>query len=167
MVLVGAVFGGCLLCGGIGAALGIPAFITFQRRSRSAEVHPRLEHLFREAAVYYAGERVVDGVLRTHCTVGAATTPNAPGPNAVTIQFSSLPSFAVLEEIDDVGRFRYEIEAGPSRCDVGAGQPVYTFRARGDLDADGLTSLFEISVTTSSEGDLVRTPGLYIENELE
>ncbi len=44
---------------------------------------------------------------------------------------------------------------------------MYSFDAVGDLDGDSSTSLFEIAVGSNSQNTLMRTPGIYRQNELE
>ena len=53
-------------------------------------------------------------------------------------------------------------------CGHDPGDVLYTFRATGDLDGDGsVYSTFELAAGASEANELYRTPGMYIENELE
>ncbi|RLB57433.1 MAG: hypothetical protein DRJ42_00405 [Deltaproteobacteria bacterium] len=159
---------GCVPCTGVLAAIAIPAFINYVRRSNTAEATSNLRTLFAGAASYYEQERMgPDGTTQTHCTVGPAVTPNVPtdqkqvlGP--LDAAFSEL-GFAPFEPVF----FQYEIVAGPARCGHGPNEALYSFRAHGDLDGDGVTSLLELSVGTNEMGEVFRTPGFYVGQELE
>jgi hypothetical protein len=65
--------------------------------------------------------------------------------------------------------FRFEIDnPGSLQCHIPANTaPIYNLRAVGDLDADGTTSLFEVSVASTSDNELYRSRGFYIANESE
>ena len=72
--------------------------------------------------------------------------------------------FAIADPI----YFRYNIQGSADACSGTANNTmVYTFSAEGDLDGDTMTSLFEIAVGSSSQNVLIRTPGIYRQNELE
>lgn len=154
-------------CVGILAAVAIPSFIGYLRRSKTAEAEQNLRSLYAGAAAYYAEEHVgPDGTARTRCTVGPAVTSNVPGPQRTVL--SDLPdSFSALGFAPyDPVYFRYEIVSVPG-CDHPDGTPLYSFRARGDLDGDGATSLFELTAESELDGTLTRSRGIYREDELE
>jgi hypothetical protein len=64
--------------------------------------------------------------------------------------------------------YQYAIMGSTDAC---GGRPsnnmVYTFSAAGDLDGDMTNSNFEIAVGANEDNELYRSPGLFIENELE
>ncbi len=167
-----AIAGGVLLfllipCLGIAAAVAIPAFINYTRRARTAEAEAQLRALFEGASSYYSQERLgPDGTVQTRCTVAPETTPVPPSSDPTVLE-PLPPSFDALGWApSDPVYYQYSIEGGPSRCGVPAGEAVYTFRARGDLDGDGVQSVFELAAGSDEQG-LYRSPGLFIENELE
>src|SRR6185436_7836096 len=71
---------------GILAAIAIPAFIGYVRRSKTSEATSNLNNVFKASASYYAFERLqargLDALMAGSCTVGAVgNTPAAPTNN--------------------------------------------------------------------------------------
>jgi len=126
---------------GIMAAIAIPSFIGYTRRSKTAEATSNLSELALRVESY----RAEYGTYPT-----AAPTPLAP-PCAVKEMWNPTdPGWAQIGFAPaDPLAYSYEVEGNPMR---------YVIRARGDLDCDGTTSLFERSSDS---------PDPYIENELE
>ena len=161
---------------GILAAIAIPAFIGYMRRSKTSEAASNLKNMFQLASGYYSQENWANrgvtrtgGVAATACTVAAASTTNVPGAgktavdwSAEALSFQSL-GFAVADPV----YYRYLINGSMDACGRVANTDLYSFRAEGDLDGDGTTSLFEISAGSSSQNVLMRTPGIYRAQELE
>jgi len=164
---------------GILAALAIPAFISYIRRSKTGEATANLNSLFKSAASYYAQERTGRGTTSTtagFCTVGTSTTENppAPAPDQDKHQFETdpetYPNMAALGfTIADPVYYAYSITSdGVSTCGRTPGQTtVYTFTAHGDLDGDDTISTFELAAGTSAENELYKARGFYVENEVE
>jgi hypothetical protein len=48
-----------------------------------------------------------------------------------------------------------------------AGANVYSLRAHGNLDDDGVLSTFELQINADAAGDLVRSAGFFIDQETE
>ncbi len=156
----------CVPCTGILAAMGIPAFVGYTRRSKTAEATSMLSSLFRGAASYYNEERSGPAGILTHCTVDSATTPNAPGRTR-TLLGPLPPSFEALTfPGSDPVYYRYEIVSAGG-CNHSTNETLYTFRARGDLDGDGEQSLFELSAGTDNNNELFHPPDFHRENETE
>ncbi|HET8936445.1 MAG TPA: prepilin-type N-terminal cleavage/methylation domain-containing protein [Polyangiales bacterium] len=156
---------------GILAALAIPAFIGYVRRSKTSEATGNLNSLFKSAAAYMAAERTTQGMTATtstYCVVGADAinpTPTAnkqkytPQTNAQSLGFS----------IADFVYFGYGI-ANPTgaQCSVKANNDaVYTFYANGDLDGDSTLSTFELAAGTDGDNSLYHAKGFFINNEIE
>ncbi len=155
-------------CIGCIAAVAIPAFVGYLSRAKTAEATAHLEELYRGAAAYYAEEHFApDGTVLTRCTVGSAITSNVPSA-AKTALADVPPSFAALGvTLSDPVYYQYEIVSVPG-CDHPAGTPLYSFRAHGDLDADGTRSLFELSAASGSvDGELARSGAILRQSELE
>jgi type IV pilus assembly protein PilA len=162
---------------GILAALAIPAFVSYVRRSKTAEAGSNLRNLYQGAASYYGREHcttqgytvgaAATGI--TYCTVNSATTTNVPGTGKTQIDFTAEdPAFTGIGfTIADPVYYQYEINSLAPGCANGPGIALYDFRANGDLDGDGSPSLFELSAGSSTDNELARSPGLYITNELE
>jgi type IV pilus assembly protein PilA len=163
---------------GILAAIAIPAFINYARRAKTAEVGGNLAGMFVGAAAYYDEEHWGQGVARvaaaasTHCAfTGLADTANAPGVAKSTINFPALPTYAFWQvtgwEVADPVYYRYQAQ-GMGPCGLLAlNNSIYTFRAMGDLNGNGITSLFEMAVGSSEDNELYHAPGLYVANEIE
>lgn len=159
---------------GILAAIALPAFIGYVRRSKTSEATSNLKSLFTGAASYYNQERSTQGVAAVtsgHCTVNSAgPAPAAPPAGEKTrFDFTTIDSFEQLGfSIADPFYFAYEIATGTADCGLAAGSTtVYSFRAYGNLDGDVATSMFEMAVGSDTNNELYRAPGFYIVDELE
>ena len=157
---------------GILAALAIPAFIGYVRRSKTSEATGNLNSLFKSAASYMAAERSGQGLVgtgattATYCTVGSDTVTPVPGAskkqyvapaNAIALGFS----------VADFVYFGYGM-TGTDKCGWTANQSnVYTFLAHGDLDGDSTRSTFELAAGTDKDTTLYHAKGFYIVNEIE
>ncbi len=156
---------------GILAALAVPAFISYSRRAKTAEASANLKALFTNAATYYVAERTDEtGHRHSACTVAATGATTSPGtPSAQKQAFTPSPSLAALGfTIGDPVYFGYGIPGAiAADCDHRPNTDLYTLAARGDLDGDGVRSTFELSVGSTSDNQLYRSPGFYIHDELE
>ena len=164
---------------GILAAIAVPAFIGYIRRSKTSEAAANLKSMFTGAAAYYTNENwgmrgVIntggEEVAATACTVGSATTMNDPGAGKYVIDWTmEADDFeAIGFNIADPVYYQYEIVSIGAGCDRSADTAmIYSFRANGDLDGDDENSLFEIAAGSSADNVLMRTPGIYRQNELE
>jgi len=158
---------------GILAALAIPAFIGYVRRSKTSEATGNLNSLFKSAASYMAVERTARGAATTvttstYCTVGADGI-NPATPNQNKQQYTAQTNSAALGfSIADFVYFGYGISSSGSKCGWSANQTsVYTFYANGDLDGDGTQSTFELAAGTDKDTTLYHAKGFYIVNEIE
>jgi type IV pilus assembly protein PilA len=156
---------------GILAALAIPAFIGYVRRSKTAEATGNLNSLFKSAASYMAAERSGQGVgssstTATYCSVGSDTV--TPSPGAGKKQYLAPTNAAALGfSIADYVYFGYGMTAN-GKCGWTANSAnVYTFLAHGDLDGDNTRSTFELAAGTDKDTTLYHSKGFYIVNEIE
>jgi type IV pilus assembly protein PilA len=156
---------------GILAALAIPAFIGYVRRSKTAEATGNLNSLFKSAASYMAAERSGRGVgsgatTATYCSVGSDTV--TPVPSASKQPYTAKANAIGLGfSIADYVYFGYGI-TGSSKCGWAANaSDVYTFFANGDLDGDNTQSTFELAAGTDKDDTLYHSKGFYIVNEIE
>ncbi|MDW8361340.1 MAG: prepilin-type N-terminal cleavage/methylation domain-containing protein [Myxococcales bacterium] len=158
---------------GVLAAIAVPAFIGYVRRSRTAEATANLKSLFVGAFAYYESARTGQGVGAmgvTGCTVASAgPLPPTVGVSAQQFDHSTNPSFRALNfRIADPIRFQYQIVSASSSCTGMPNNPnVYTFVAMADLDGDGTLSTFELAVGSDPNNELYRAPGFYVVDELE
>ena len=155
---------------GILAALAIPAFVGYIRRSKTSEASNNLNSYFKSAASYYSQERTGRGMTSstsTYCKVPAEVAnpvkPDEnkqqylPGASAISLGFT----------IADFVYYGYGISGGGTTCGVTAGSSVYTFYAVGDLDGDTVYSTFELATSTDLQNSLYHARGFYIVNEIE
>jgi type IV pilus assembly protein PilA len=158
---------------GILAALAIPAFIGYVRRSKTSEATGNVNSIFKAAASYMSVERTSRGMTAStasYCAVAdEALNPTKPskdkqrylpGKNAQSLGFS----------IADYVYYGYGFTADTTvagKCGAKANTSIYTFFAVGNLDSDGTTSRFELAAGTDQEITLYHARGFYIINEIE
>lgn len=155
---------------GILAALAIPAFIGYVRRSKTSEATGNLNSLFKSAASYFSQERTgqgMDATTSSYCTVdNEALNPDDPGSTKKKYENGSATA-ALGFKIADFVYYGYGITDSSNTCGNSAGQLAYTFLAHGDLDDDNLWSTFELAVQVDSDMTLYHARGFYIDNEIE
>jgi type IV pilus assembly protein PilA len=158
---------------GVLAAIAIPAFWGYYQRSKTAEAGSNLKNLFQLSAGYYADSRTGQGfnpgAAATFCTVADATGSYTPGANPQVIDWTAeAQSFKDIGfEVADPVYFQYGIADSTNTCGNPASTALYSFRAVGDLDGAGATSLFELAAGSNARNTLRRAPGIYRNNELE
>lgn len=142
---------GCIPCTGITAAVAIPSFINYVKRSKTSEARANLASIYAGLEGYYAA----NGSLPP----SAPPTRAVPGPEMVIFPVGSHPTWTALGfEPRDPQYYSYELETHPDG--------TFVIRARGDLDGDGVLSVFELAGRPGPAG-LERAPGIYTMNELE
>ncbi len=163
---------------GILAAIAIPAFINYVKRSKTSEATSNLKTMFTGATAYYERENWTQGVVTSgagqagvHCVVSDSVSPNSAGDYKSIVDWSSVASYGEIgfSPADPV-YYEYHITVGPSDGVCGNtanNSSVYTFTANGDLDGDNTESTFQMAVGSNSNNGLFRAPGFYRANELE
>jgi prepilin-type N-terminal cleavage/methylation domain-containing protein len=158
---------------GILAAIAIPTMINYVRRSKGVEAREMLHGLYNQVSSYYYPERASRGLGGLHwaaCSVDSADNAVTPNDRKQQGDYSGV-SWRALGFRHGFSYYRAEIvtEGGAAgRCQTPANTPnVYALRAIGDLDGDGATSLFEVSVGSNGENELYRSRGFYVANETE
>jgi type IV pilus assembly protein PilA len=168
---------------GILAAIAIPAFVTYVRRSKSSEAVTQVDQMFKLAASYYnpSEKQNASGIDRSqmvHCTVANDTqSGGAPGstklqraPESATSGFNPTTG---LNFGSGFTYYQYSLTSlnGDSCSNLPGqtanGQEFYFMRAFGDLDGDTVTSLFEQAATSNLNNELFRSRGFYVINETE
>lgn len=168
---------------GILAALAIPAFITYVKRSKTGEAGLSLNAMFKSAAALYTRELSGGAGLRTgmltNCRAPepAAALPADPGPEKQEWTGETAKGFSHLGvEMPDSVYFSYDFTstggADDLGCDVPAGGALagtehYVFTAEGDLDGDDSNSTFSLAVGTDANNVMYHADSLYIVDELE
>ncbi len=165
---------------GILAAVAIPAFMKYIRRSKTTEATMNLRKLFDSSVSYYEDEHATragaiierqfpDDAIRNPaifaCAGGSqkkhdpANDADAAGGN---FDWSSSSWQALNFAIDDPHFFSYTY----SSSGTGAGA-AFTARAEADLDCDGTSSLFERIGLVGSDNNVSGGAGIYKADELE
>ena len=169
---------------GILAAIAIPAFINYVKRSKTSEASVQIKAMYQGASTYYQGEMAMRAVVAvgavtnvTRCTVAAmAVTSNAPSSQKTVLNWGAEADRASFSAIGfnpaDPLYYQYTIlNASAMATDCGdmtaIGTSLYTFRANGNLDDDVTQSTFEINTSVNGEGNLYSSGGVFIANELE
>ena len=167
---------------GILAAIAIPAFINYVKRSKTSEAGSDLKSLYQGAAAYYEAENWTQGMVSagataaasTHCTVSDAVMDNAPTdakrvtdwPNETNVAEFAALNFAPADPL----YFQYSSleDDGNGECGHGPDElGLYTFRANGNLDGDLVLSTFELQAGSNPDNTLYRSPGIYSNEPLE
>ncbi|MEM1417354.1 MAG: prepilin-type N-terminal cleavage/methylation domain-containing protein [Myxococcota bacterium] len=177
---------------GILAALAIPAFLNYIKRSKTGEAPEQLGVLFTGASSLYDRsngqedlvERGDGAVTSTRCVIAEdADTGLTPEDQKQVIDWTTVttaPEFEALGwRISDPVFYNYladvqvggtgEIAATGISCgdDSAVNTLIYNLDATGDLDGDGDTSLFRLTVGIDSGNSLYKNPDIFRENELE
>ncbi len=162
---------------GILAAIAIPAFINYVKRSKTSEAGSNLKSLFTGAAAYYEDEHWAQGVVTSgaasasvHCVVADQASPNSADDQKAIVDWTDADYVALNFGPADPVYYEYHITVGPANgsCGVTASNSsVYTFTANGDLDGDNTESTFNLSAGSNAENSLYRAPGIYSSSPLE
>jgi type IV pilus assembly protein PilA len=160
---------------GILAAIAIPAFVTYVRRSKTVEATENIDKMFSAASSYYnPGEKQAQGIAGSqfdHCTVATGDDGKTdPTDVKVAGDFSSAVFSAQAGGIGfsvPAAYYSYSIASIGLACTRSSTTVMYTLRAIGDLDNDGTNSTFEQAVASNGENELYRSRGFYVANETE
>ena len=162
---------------GILAAVAIPAFMKYIRRSKTAEATMNLRKIFDSSVSYFNEEHAArnGGILPRQFPAAVTSTPPgaAPGPactngssqkiqpNAATFSVGTWQ--ALNFSVDDPFYYQYTYEANAS---TGVASK-FTARASGNLDCDSVLSTFERIGTVDAQNNVNGGAGLYQQEELE
>jgi type IV pilus assembly protein PilA len=150
------------------AAVAIPAFLRYVKRSQTTEAVANLRRLWDAAVAYYdqphtgpTGERLAPQFPASAPLTPAAVPcgePVIPEPGVW-----SNPTWEALHfVVSDPHRYAYQFDAG------GEGETAYFIAsAFGDLDCDGLFSSFARVGTIGPGGRVRGGAGLFMSDELE
>lgn len=168
---------------GILAAVAIPAFMKYIRRSKTTEATMNLRKLFDSSATYYAEEHAFRGIAADSAGAIAkqfpdSTAESAPQTSACSAgsPFKHNPAANTGEQAFFYGQtwqalnfdltdpFLYQYMY------VSEGQgntSKFTARAIGDLDCNGVYSTFERTGMVDADNNVVGSAGIYKKDELE
>jgi type IV pilus assembly protein PilA len=156
---------------GILAAIAIPAFVGYIRRSKTAEATSNVNNMFKSSAAYYAKEWADQGIgslQEHHCTVAAQAALTTPGEQKQTFNYYGNPNFKSMGfNLADPHYYAYSYSSN-GICNNGVNtNALYTFRAVGNLDNDAELSTFELAAGSDASNELYHAAGFYIQNETE
>jgi prepilin-type N-terminal cleavage/methylation domain-containing protein len=154
---------------GLLAAVAIPSYIKYTRRSMTTEATMNLRRMYDGAAAYYVGEHTdaTGKILAKQFPNSAATTPAIPPCGVkhqpVPMEFDT-PEWSALDfAVRDPFRFSYTFTRTPGTN--GAGEKGLML-AQGDLNCNIVTSTFSRALTGTHDG-VSGDSGLYSVNEIE
>ncbi len=161
---------------GILAAVAIPAFMKYIRRSKTVEATMNVRKLFDSSVSYFEGEHadVKGNVLAKQFPVSAGPSPaaqTATGPCCTkngdkcvpaATNFSAETWSALNFSVDDPFYFVYQYDSAGT--DTGANFQAWAF---GNLDCDAVNSTYERSGSVMSDRSVSGGSGLYSRNEIE
>jgi len=169
---------------GVLAAIAIPAFVSYTKRAKTSEATISIDRLFEGAVTYFDSEHSPRGMPTVSLTNCLPATSNGGSPLPPFAElgserriaskylgaWSADPTFAALDfSQTDNFYFGYLFVGGCDGAPCAGGTVSYT-RAHGDLDDDGIYSLFERAgeaVSTSNGFAFVGAAGIYKQNPLE
>ena len=149
---------------GVLAAVAIPAFVRYMRRSKTTEANVSLGNLTKGAAAYYQSEHTTrtGGILSNRFPTTIPRTPNAI-PGAKQALTEDWGNFSALNfAMGDPHYFSYAFTAAGTETDSS-----YTAGAYGDLDGDGTYSTFERTATVNADEEVVGGAALYSVDAIE
>ena len=158
---------------GILAAVAIPAFMKYIRRSKTVEATMNVRKLFDSSVSYYEAEHATSaGAILARqfpLTQGWSPATNCgtqPGgkcnPGTEATAWRTATWTALNFSVDDPFYYAYQY--------TGAGtdsSATFSAEARGDLDGDATYSLFRRSGSVTAENNVTGGAGLYMVNEIE
>ena len=160
---------------GILAAVAIPAFMKYIRRSKTSEATMNLRKLFDSSVSYYGEEHALrtGDILPRQFPTDGVQTPGDPTDffckdgasqkyRALVTTFDAAAWQALNFAIDDPFLFSYTYDSTGTGDDS-----LFTARAEGDLDCNGTDSLFERIGSVDVENNVSGGAGLYTASELE
>lgn len=163
---------------GILAAIAVPAFLKYIRRTKTAEAEEKLSHIYRSSVSYFSGETVTRGAKgATVARQFPASTGPSPqlglccqstdgkchpaGVGAGSYQASQVwdqnPTWQALNfAINDPHYFMYTYQSAGTNATA-----QFTARANADLDCDGIYSTFERAAYVDANLNVVGARGIY------
>ena len=167
---------------GILAAIAIPAFVNYVKRSKTSEASGNLKSLFTGASAYYEAENWSQGVIAagtsasasTHCTVDNADVSYTATDAKYVIDWPNEADGAAFKALNfavaDPVYYEYHIAGTPTTttCGNGPDDPdLYDFIANGDLNNDTVMSTFLMEAGSNPDNVLYRAPGIQTTDPLE
>jgi type IV pilus assembly protein PilA len=158
---------------GILAAVAIPAFMKYIRRSKTVEATMNVRKLFDSSVAYFESEHASkSGAIVARQFPGSVTlTPSAHccsntggkcAPATTTFQDTNGTWAALNFSVDDPFYFNYQYDS--SGTDSGS---TFTASAFGDLDCDTIYSTYQRTGSVMSDNSVTGGAGLFTKNDIE
>jgi len=159
---------------GILAAVAIPAFMKYIRRSKTVEATNNISKLFQSSVAYYESEHANQAqvILARQFPASAADTPGVnkccgqPGdkcdPAAAAAGWQNSTWASLNFSVDDPFYFWYRYDSAGT--DKASNFSAWAF---GNLDCDATYSTFMRGGHVSAENNVTGGSGLYSNNEIE
>ncbi len=157
---------------GIMAAIAIPAFTKYVRRSKTSEARVELAKMFSAMSAYHGEHGRCPGGLDGNAGLTPPISVNCnAGPKGRCVPGDGYPAAAWSDneawsaigfDVPDSHYFHYDLRW--SQDESGACQ--FTAQAFGDLDDDGIFSTYERAGAADANG-VHAAAGLYIDQEVE
>ena len=164
---------------GILAAVAIPAFVNYMRRAKTSEATINIDRIFEGGITYFEAEHVKSGVtaqpVMRSLPANAAWTPTTLCSetkyiaNTVSAQFTGNSTWKVLDfNMGDNFYYQYSFDSGcnGNTCAT-TGTVTMNANAQGDLDGDGLWSLFKREAIIGQNGNITGSAGIFKSNPIE
>jgi type IV pilus assembly protein PilA len=161
---------------GILAAIAIPAFVTYVRRSKTVEATENLSKMFDAAASYYSRERTgseLTSTMQANCTVANYANPTDATDQKQIFDYSAVTSFnnsvGIGFQVPGPAYYVYSIlsTTGDACSNPRSTTDMYKLQAIGDLDNDNANATFQYLVGSNADNELYHAPAFYIQNETE
>lgn len=151
---------------GILAAVAIPAFLKYIKRSKTSEATMNVRKLYDGSVAYFSSEHVDSGgdIIAAQFPISAALHPaTSPGATKVEVNdWDTLSTFEALQfSVADPLYFQYQYDSAGTE-----NASVFTASAFGNLDGDSEFSTF-VRFGSVFQMEVRGSSGLYISNELE
>jgi type IV pilus assembly protein PilA len=159
---------------GLLAAVAIPSFMKYIRRSKTVEATMNLRKLFDSSVAYYESEHATPtglGVTKQFPTAPASNPTPALGSCCGQKGDKCVPAPTLFNDntwaalnfsVDDPFYFSYQYVSSGS--ETGA---TFAASAFGDLDCDGIYSTYQRSAKVLSDRSVSGGAGLYVKNDIE
>jgi len=136
----------------------VPTFLRRVRTNKISEASELLQEMSDRAAAYYATSW--EGGKRFCLPESAGPTPATPTVDATEVDFAAEQQSghasweALAFQPDRPVRYSYSYRPSDHGCDLTAADELLSvsFRAEGDLDGDGVSSIFERRATIDVDG---------------
>jgi prepilin-type N-terminal cleavage/methylation domain-containing protein len=148
---------------GLLAAIAMPLITKYLRRSKTSEPLTNLRKIYDgEQAYFYEEKTDAGGIVMTKYFVELPQTPAVPDINKQVGNFEANGFATIRFSADSPVLYCYSVATGGS--DLTAS---FTARAVGDIDGNGITSLFERVGSVTPTGEVEGGAGVYTIDELE